>query len=259
MIARVKIHESSLQKVRVGLPAIVSVDALPGRRFTGRVNNIALLPDPTSAWINPDLKVYRAEIHIDGDGSDLRTGMTCQVEIIVEQHDNAIYVPLQSVVRVGGQPVVFVAKNSGNGSSAASQARPVEIGLDNNRMINILAGLSEGEQVLLAPPLAASEAPLAGSNASSAAPLAETATSPETTTSPETPLVMTETPRRAAPEDIEASSETSLEAAGASSEVPSGKTEPSAGPPATLSSSIEIRPLQLEKSRTSFNESEPSD
>jgi hypothetical protein len=38
--------------------------------------------------------------------------------------------------------------------------RKVEVGMDNNRMIRIVGGLSEGEKVLLAPPLAPSEAPL---------------------------------------------------------------------------------------------------
>ena len=37
--------------------------------------------------------------------------------------------------------------------------RQIEIGLDNNRMVHVLDGLSEGEQVLLAPPLTASAAP----------------------------------------------------------------------------------------------------
>ena len=301
MIAKVKIHESSLQKVRVGLPTLISVDALPGRRFTGRVNNIAFLPDPTSAWINPDLKVYKAEIHIDGDGSDLRTGMTCQIEIIVEQHDNAVYIPLQSVVRVGGQHVVYVAENSGSASNGASQMRPVEIGLDNNRMIHILDGLSEGDQVLLAPPLAPSEAPLAKSEASPEVPLAETDTPPEaplakseaspevplaeTDTPPEAPLFKTEArseesfddpeagseapsnvlfsktgaPRGAALEGTDVSSGIPLEEMEASSEVPLGKTKPSTSTPTKFTYGIEIQQLQIEKSRTNFNDSESSD
>jgi len=159
MMAEVKIHESSLMKIRLGQLVSITVDALPGKRFTGRVNKIALLPDTTSAWINPDLKVYRTEIYIDGDGRALRTGMTCRCEIIVEEYADAVYVPIQSVVRVGGRPVVYVANVDLGAKTAAVESRPVEIGLDNNRMIRIVNGLSEGEKVLLAPPLAPSEAP----------------------------------------------------------------------------------------------------
>jgi HlyD family secretion protein len=159
MMAEVKIHESSLMKVRRDLLVSIIVDALPGKRFTGRVIRIALLPDATSAWINPDLKVYSTEIYLDGDGSSLRSGMTCRCEIIVEEYADAVYVPLQSVVRVGGRPVVYVSDVDYGAKTAAVQSRPVEIGLDNNRMIRIVNGLSEGEKVLLAPPLAPSEAP----------------------------------------------------------------------------------------------------
>jgi len=150
MMAEIKIHEASLRKVQQGMPVWVTVDALPGTVFGGRVDKIGLLPDAQSAWMNPDLKVYDAEIGIEGDASVLRAGMTCRAEIIVEQYADALFVPMQSVVRVGGQTVVYVPGPEG------PQARPVEVGLDNNRMIRIVKGLEAGEQVLLAPPLAPS-------------------------------------------------------------------------------------------------------
>jgi HlyD family secretion protein len=106
------------------------------------------------AWLNPDMKVYPSEIYFDGDASVLRPGMTCRVEIIVKEYSDIIYIPVQSVFRVKGRHVVYVERSNG------SERREVEIGMDNNRMIRIVRGLSEGEKVLLAPPLAPSEAPL---------------------------------------------------------------------------------------------------
>lgn len=147
--AEVSIHEANLQKISVGLPAIVTVDALPGREYLGTVATIAPLPDPQSMWMNPDLKVYNTEIFLEDNDEALRTGMSCNVEIIVQQHDEALFVPVQSVIRVDGKPTVFVA------TSRAIEPRQVEIGLDNNRMVHILDGLSEGEEVLLTPPLRA--------------------------------------------------------------------------------------------------------
>ncbi len=146
--AEVKVHEASLQKVSVGLPVRVTVDALPGRTFTGRVVKIAPLPDATMVWLNPDLKVYNTEIYLDGEGDNLRTGMSCRAEIIIEEYDDATYVPVQAVLRVGGEPTVYVW------SGKDFEPRKVEIGLDNNRMIRILRGLKAGEIVLLTPPLA---------------------------------------------------------------------------------------------------------
>ena len=147
MMAEVSVHESNLKKVRVGLPVHLTVDAAPGKIFKGTAARIAVLPDSQSAWLNPDLKVYDTDVHIDGDGSDLRPGMSCRAEIFVEQYESALSVPVQCVVRVAGEPTVYVR------SSAGLEARPIRIGLDNNRMVHVLEGLEEGEAVLLNPPL----------------------------------------------------------------------------------------------------------
>ena len=108
---------------------------------------IAPLPDAQSIWLNPDLKIYRTEIDIDDSTGDMRTGMSCRAEIIVEHYPDATYVPVQTVLRVGSQPTVYVA----NGNHV--ETRTVELGLDNNRMVHIVNGLETGENVLLPPPL----------------------------------------------------------------------------------------------------------
>ena len=74
--------------------------------------------------------------------------MNCKAEIIVEQHTDTVYVPVQAVLRVGGQPTVYVLNDNGE-----TEERKVEIGLDDNSMVRIISGLNEGELVLLAPPL----------------------------------------------------------------------------------------------------------
>lgn len=156
--AEIKIHESSLEKISPGLPVRIKIDALPGRELTGRVASIAPLPDATSMFMNPDLKVYNSLITIDGDGSFLRNGMSCQAEIIIDHFTDTLYVPLQAVVRIGNQSTVYLA--DGN----RLLPRPVNIGLDNNRMVQILKGLEVGEHVVLTPPLADAAKPLTGMN-----------------------------------------------------------------------------------------------
>ncbi len=146
-IAKIKIHESSLKKVHRDLPVTLRADALPGMTFSGRVTSIAPLPDAMSAFMNPDLKLYDTEIRIEGGGEVLRTGMNCEATIKIATYPDAVHVPVQCVVRVNRQPVVFVK------TPAGPVQREVTIGEDNNRMVHILAGLEPGEPVLLAPPL----------------------------------------------------------------------------------------------------------
>jgi HlyD family secretion protein len=146
-MVEVDIHEASLEKVRLGLPVVVTVDALPGQKFFGSVQRIAPLPDPQSMWMNPDLKVYNSDVFLEGNIPSLRTGMSCMVEIIVEQYEDAVYVPVQTVLRVGGESTVFVVKDG------SIEERKVKVGLDNRRVIRIISGLDEGEVVSMVPPL----------------------------------------------------------------------------------------------------------
>lgn len=106
------------------------------------------MPDAQSIWLNPDLTVYSTEVEIDSGSQALRTGMSCRVEIVIEDLKDVIQAPLQSVVRYNGQHFVYVVPESG-----PPVARPVTIGYDNNRLVHIEEGVEPGELVLLAPPL----------------------------------------------------------------------------------------------------------
>jgi len=151
VMAEAKIHESSLEKVKIGMPVRVTVDAVPGRVFSGQVDTIAPLPDAVSVWLNPDLKLYASNIHLEGNSAGLRTGMSCRVEILVQQYNDVLFVPIQAVTKIEGQSVVYVVDGS------RSRVRPVQTGLDNNRMVHIESGLEAGDKILLNPPLAPKE------------------------------------------------------------------------------------------------------
>ncbi len=147
---QLSIHESNLEKIQPGLPVVIKVDAMPGKIFYGMVERIAPLPDAQSMFLNPDLKIYSTEIIIDSNSESLRTGMSCQAEIIVKQYKDVIYVPLQAVVKVGRQTMVYVRKGK------SFEPQNVTIGMDNNKMIHIIDGLRENDIVLLNPPLKSS-------------------------------------------------------------------------------------------------------
>ena len=146
-VAEIKVHETNLKKIYVGLPCRVRIDALPGQVFNGKIIRIAPLPDAQSMFMNPDLKIYATQVELEGGSDVLKSGMNCEAEIIVEQHEKAKYVPVQSVVKISGQPVVYVKTPHG------VERRNVKVGLDNNRMIHVLEGLEVGEEVQMTPPL----------------------------------------------------------------------------------------------------------
>ena len=107
MIAEAKLHETSLKKVQVGQKCLIRVDALPGQMFEGRVDFVAQLPDSGSYWSNPNQRVYRSLIAIDGGNAEMRPGMSCNVEILVEDLEDVLFVPRQCVFFDGRETVVF--------------------------------------------------------------------------------------------------------------------------------------------------------
>jgi HlyD family secretion protein len=147
MVVEVMIPEASLNKIDIGMSARVKIDAYPGRAFDGHLVKIGILPDGQSSQLNPDLKLYKCEVECDFKEVTIRPGMSCDVELVKESYDRALYVPVQCVVRVEGMPRVYV-KDRGEWVS-----RIVRVGMDNNRMIHILEGVREGEEVMLAPPV----------------------------------------------------------------------------------------------------------
>ena len=116
----------------------MKVDAFPGRVFDGRLVKIGILPDGQSAQLNPDLKLNKCENECDIKDITIRPGMSCDVELIKEAYEDALYVPVQCVVRVEGVPRVYV------NDDGEWVPRIVRVGLDNNRMIHVLEGVRAG-------------------------------------------------------------------------------------------------------------------
>ena len=146
MIAQVSLHESVLKQIEPGQRATIKVDALIGREFHGRVRFVAPMADQQSFWANPNLRVYRTEVSIEDAVAEMRPGMSCAVEILVEEIEDTLFVPVQSIFRRGEDNLAFVERG------AQSEERTVEVGRYNDRWVQVLSGLAQGEVVLLAPP-----------------------------------------------------------------------------------------------------------
>lgn len=147
MKVTVKIHESNINLIRAGLPALVVLDSKPDQPYRAVVDRVALLPDSQARFGNPNLKVYTTEVVITDPLPDVKPGVSAKAEIIVTNIANALSVPIQAVTTLRGRQVVYVLKGG------KPEPRPVEIGLFNTKFVQILSGLEPGERVLLSPPL----------------------------------------------------------------------------------------------------------
>ena len=137
------------------LPAFVVLDSMPDQRFLGSVSKVAPLPDSSSRWGNPDLKLYATEVLITDKLPDVKPGVSARAEVLITNLPDVLSVPIQAVTTHKGKPVVFLA-------SAPQEPVPVTVGQYNTKFIQICSGLREGDQVLLAPPFDTKEKDLGG-------------------------------------------------------------------------------------------------
>lgn len=147
MVVQLEVHESSVKKVKKGQGAWVTVDALPGRTFKGVVTHVAAVPSSQSSWMNPDLKVYEATVKLEETAEGIKPGMHAQVEILVDQIEDAVQIPVQCIAQAGSRSFVYVAKGP-----EEVELREVEVGLNNQSFVHVTKNLKAGEYVYLSRP-----------------------------------------------------------------------------------------------------------
>jgi RND family efflux transporter MFP subunit len=140
-----KIHESLIDRISPGERARVHIDALSGQLLEGTVEKIQPLADPSQPP-NFDVRVYTTLIAIDQPPPSLRPGMTAQAEILVSQTDDILVVPVQAVLTFQGKNHVYVLMPEGE-----MARREVLLGTNNDRLVEVVKGLQEGEQVIMDP------------------------------------------------------------------------------------------------------------
>ncbi len=107
-VVRVGLIDQDIVKVAVGDPAIIALDAYPGRKFAGKVSEVALSTDSNAG-------TFEVEILIDDQGYTLRSGLIARVEITPVSGDLQYYLPIESVFRADdGFASVFVLDEDKN-------------------------------------------------------------------------------------------------------------------------------------------------
>ncbi|MEQ1870451.1 MAG: efflux RND transporter periplasmic adaptor subunit [Vicinamibacterales bacterium] len=95
--AEVKVAEADVLTIRASQRATVTLDALPGKRFEGRVVEIGASALPV-AGAGAAAREFRVVVRLEQPDAGLRPGLTCDTEIVTSERVNVLTVPLQSVV-----------------------------------------------------------------------------------------------------------------------------------------------------------------
>jgi HlyD family secretion protein len=188
MEVRIKVNENDIVNVKLGDHATISIDAYPGRKFAGTVNEISssaagagATGGGNNAVPTDDVTNFLVKIRITDREAHLRPGMSGTVDIETQTVANVVAIPVQSVtVRSGGktseeiqqQKAKEQKERSGNDLDLAKEKedarrnlaqldrvvfikqgdtvkiRKVETGIADNTSIEIKSGLKAGEEVV---------------------------------------------------------------------------------------------------------------
>ncbi|MDP6347233.1 MAG: HlyD family efflux transporter periplasmic adaptor subunit [Dehalococcoidia bacterium] len=163
------VDEVDVARIRVGQPAIITLDAIPETTLRGQVKSISPV-----AQVQQGVVGYPVVISIatggapagggfpsrggrtgrppgqpqeapGGGGPDVqpREGMSASVEIVVEMKRGVLLVPNRAVHSAQGSQVVSLV------AGEVVEERPVEVGLSDGRYTEIISGLQEGDEVVL--------------------------------------------------------------------------------------------------------------
>ncbi len=144
MQVQVSVHESVLDRVKVGQKATISIDAFAERRYEGTVQSVAVLPEQ-NYYYGSDTKVYKAIVKIDETVGQLKPGMTAVAEIHIDLLEHVNAVPVQAIVQRDGKSWLYVE----DGSSVAH--RDITLGPSNDLFVTVTDGIQAGERVVLNP------------------------------------------------------------------------------------------------------------
>lgn len=140
-----QVSEADVPAVVVGMPAEFSTLGLPERRWQGNVRQIL----PTPETVN-NVVLYNVLFDVDNHDGALKPQMSAQVSFIRARVENALVVPLQALARKpapGKDHQVQVLTAAGT-----AEARSVRIGLQSGGWAEVLAGLNDGETLVLDDP-----------------------------------------------------------------------------------------------------------
>jgi Cu(I)/Ag(I) efflux system membrane fusion protein len=142
MWLQVQVYEHDLPMVKEGTPVRVTVTALPGKVFEGKVD--FLYPH-----LDMESRTAMARVVLPNEGHDLREGMFAVAEVEGVGASDTLMVPREAVIDSGVRQVAFVSEGGGH-----FEPREVTVGMSGEtsgmegEVVEVLNGLKAGEEVV---------------------------------------------------------------------------------------------------------------
>ena len=143
MQVKAKVNESRITLIRDGMPVKITVGAVDDE-LLGRVIKVNKYAEPGN-FFGSNVKEYAVIVQIVEPPQEIRTGMTAEVRIYVEQIPDAIQIPVHAVYETKKHHFVLVQKGK------EWETREIKIGATNNKFVTVKQGVVAQDKVVLDP------------------------------------------------------------------------------------------------------------
>jgi HlyD family secretion protein len=143
MLVDVAVSEVDISRIKPGQDATITLDAVPGVTYPGKVTEVARVADVVQGVAN-----FNVTVQLTQPDENVLPGMTAAVNIIVDKLENALLLPNRAVRLENGKRVVYVLRNG------KPEKVGVTLGLSSDTYSEIIdSGLNLGDLIILNPPL----------------------------------------------------------------------------------------------------------
>jgi HlyD family secretion protein len=185
--AELEVDETEIPSVKIGQPAKVTIDAIAGETFPGKVTEIGNSPLQTAAQAQAGQQAtnFKVVVTLDKAPDAVRPGFTCSAEITTGTRTQAVAVPIQAMAvrelvydkagKIVRPPKDDKKKRSSSPEPTVSAAElepgqtrkevegvflmrngvatfvPVKTGIAGDKYFEVLSGLKAGDQVITGP------------------------------------------------------------------------------------------------------------
>jgi len=137
------VNEANIRLVKPGQKATIRLEAFPNQVFDGVVKTVNDYPEPGNFMGGSMSKEYMAIVTILNPPEGIKTGLTAEARIVVNEIPNALLLPMQAVFEYGGI-MYAVTYKEGKWDKIEVKAGPA-----NDKDVVILEGLNDGDEVVL--------------------------------------------------------------------------------------------------------------
>lgn len=131
-----EVFERQVPWIKAGSFASMTLDALPGKKWQGKIDYVYPILDPKT-------RTLRVRLKFDNSNGDLKPNMFANISLQSPSEKPVLTIPKNAVIRSGGMARVVLAEGNGKYRSAR-----IEVGREANENIEVLRGLTENDTIV---------------------------------------------------------------------------------------------------------------